>query len=86
MSWKRVLIDGELNSVVFVWRVTLCSTLLINVTTSLVFSFTVLNVLLSCNWVNLIFSVLFRTMEVGDLPDTFTYHAGMLHVVIEVKH
>jgi len=86
MSWKKELIDGELNSIVFIWRVALCYTFLINVTTSLVFTFTVRNILLSCNWVNLIFSVLFRTMEVGDLPDTFTYHAGMLHIVIEEKH
>ena len=70
----------------FLWRVRLCYAFLINVTTSLVFAFTVLSVLLSCNWVNLVFSVLFGTMEVGDLPDTFTYHAGMLHIVIEVKH
>ena len=81
---KKVLIDDQLNSVVFVWRVTLCYTFFINVTSSLVFTFTVLNILLSCNWVNLVFSVLFRTMEVGDLPDTFAYHAGMLHIVIMV--
>jgi hypothetical protein len=78
---EKVVIDGELNSIVFVWRATLCYTFLINVMTFLVFTFTVLNILLSCNWVNLVFSVLFRTMEVGDLPDTFTYHAGMLHIV-----
>ena len=82
MPWKKVLIDGELNSIVFVWRVTSCYTFLVNVTTSLLFPFTVLNILLSCNWGNLVFSVLFGTMEVGDLPDTFTYHAGMLHIVI----
>jgi hypothetical protein len=72
--------------IAFVWRVALFYTFLINVTTFLVFTFTVLNILLSCNWVNLVFSVLFRTMEVGYLPDTFTYHAGMLHIVIMVKH
>ena len=40
--------------------------------------------ILSSNWVNHVFSILFRTMEVGDLPDTFTYHAGMLHTVVVV--
>ena len=39
----------------FEWRVTLCYTFLVNVTTSLVFTFAVLNIRLSYNWVNLVF-------------------------------
>jgi hypothetical protein len=49
---EKVLIDGQLNSLVFVCRVTLCYTFLINVMTSLVFSFSSRNIFLSSNWVN----------------------------------
>lgn len=82
---EKVLIDAQLNSLVFVWKITLCYALLINVMTFLVFTLCRLNIFLSSNWVNHVFSILFRAVEVGDLPDTFTNRAGMLQIVTVVK-